>query len=160
MGTPEMGVGSSTPSCTRRRRPGRSVTSMSPPGRNTRLHGLTRPVATAETRIFSMDAWYTCGSGGRVGELRSAAGVTGPGCCAPGHATAGATRVAATAANDTNERAEAARCMARLLRRKTECHQGVAGLDEDVLLAVEHVGVRRRTPDRRTCAIRPQALAG
>jgi len=54
VGTPDTGVGSSTPPCTRRRRPGRSVTSMSPPGRKTRLHGLTRPVATADTRILSV----------------------------------------------------------------------------------------------------------
>src|SRR2546423_8818808 len=36
----------------RLKRPGRSVTRMSPPGRKTRLHGLSRPSAIVTTRIF------------------------------------------------------------------------------------------------------------
>src|SRR5688572_11167580 len=70
---------------------------MSPPGRNARLHGLTRAVATADTRIFSVPVWYTCGNAGSVGELRSAGGVTEPGCCARATAIVTAARMEATA---------------------------------------------------------------
>ncbi len=51
-GTPAMGVGSSTPLRMMRSRPGRSVTSMLPSGRNARLHGCERPLVTTLTRIF------------------------------------------------------------------------------------------------------------
>jgi hypothetical protein len=50
---------------------------MSPFGRKARLHGLTSPVATADTRIFCTAEVKVAGSGGRVGELRDA------GICAP-----------------------------------------------------------------------------
>ena len=49
-GTPAIGFGSSTPFRTMRSRPGRSVTSISPPGRNVRLQGCDRPLITL-TRI-------------------------------------------------------------------------------------------------------------
>ncbi len=78
-----MGLGSSTPLRMIRSRPGRSVTSISPVGRNARLHGLTRPEATTETRTFCTDVSNTCGSGGSGGELRAAAGVTGAVGCWP-----------------------------------------------------------------------------
>ena len=45
-----------------RSRPSRSVTRMSPSGRNARLHGCESPVATGTTRIGSSDEKNVCGS--------------------------------------------------------------------------------------------------
>ena len=55
-GTPTMGVGSSVPWRSTRMRPGRSVMSMLPSGRKTRLQGCDRPRATTVTRIFGTSA--------------------------------------------------------------------------------------------------------
>ena len=55
-GTPEMGCGSSTPSRTMRSRPGRSVTSMPPSGRNAIAHGCESPLVTTLTRILCCSA--------------------------------------------------------------------------------------------------------
>ena len=49
-GTPRSALGSSTPLRTMRSRPGRSVTSMRPSGRNAIAQGWTRPLVTTVTR--------------------------------------------------------------------------------------------------------------
>src|SRR6185503_14587499 len=57
IGTPLIGVGSSTPSLrSRRKRPGRSVMRMPPSGSQARLHGFARPPATIETLILCCSA--------------------------------------------------------------------------------------------------------
>src|SRR6266849_3840630 len=54
--TPLTGFGSSTPSRTTRSRPGRSVTSMLPSGRNATLQGCTSPLVTTVARILCCSA--------------------------------------------------------------------------------------------------------
>ena len=56
-GVPAIGVGSSVPLRTMRKRPSLSVTRMFPSGRNARLHGCDKPVTTGTTRIGSSDEY-------------------------------------------------------------------------------------------------------
>ncbi len=71
-GVPAIGVGSSVPLRTIRRRPSRSVTRMLPSGKKARLHGCESPVATGTTRIGSSDEKNVCGSAGTGGDERGA----------------------------------------------------------------------------------------
>ena len=70
-GTPATGAGSSTPFRMMRRRPPRSVTSMSPPGRNARPHGREAAGHHATTLILCPSAVSNV-TGGRQRHRRDA----------------------------------------------------------------------------------------
>src|SRR5262245_66035009 len=78
LGTPYIGYGSSTPFRMIRRRPARSVTSMSPFGSHARLHGCERPFVTTDTRIrvFRSYVVYDHGPSPRMLPPRCCATVT------------------------------------------------------------------------------------